>query len=205
MYTTEEHDKLEQVVLQSGPNNSPEAKLLQLRRLNRLHKEYMSDNLKSCLLSEYLDVTVVLRKDMIKVLRGCPLKDENGSILNATDFSRRVTELKLPLRLGKFPAGWAILADRGFANDATRYPNMNVQMTPSFLSGRDQFTNSELSADMVKCKLRYISETNFARVTDENLLTDVIPARVLTYVKHCISWGHANANFCQKYKDRSYV
>ena len=140
MYTTEEHDKLEQVVLQSGPNNSPEAKLLQLRRLNRLRKEYMSDNLKSCLLSEYLDVTVVLRKGMIKVLRGRPLKDENGSILNATDFSRRVTELKLPLRLGKFPAGWAILADRGFANDATRYPNINVQMTPSFLSGRDQFT-----------------------------------------------------------------
>lgn len=56
---------------------------------------------------------------------------------------------------------------------------MNVQMTPSFLSGRDQFTTSELSSDMVKCKLRYISETNFARVTDENLLTDVIPASCL--------------------------
>ena len=83
--------------------------------------------------------------------------------------------------------------------------NMNVQMTPSFLSGRDQFTYSELSADMVKCKLRYISETNFARVTDENLLTDVIPASVLPYIKDCISWGHASANLCKKYKDRDYV
>ena len=143
---------------------------------------------------------------MIRVLRGRPLKGVDGSILNAADYGKRVTELKLPLRLGKFPAGWAILADRGFANDATRYPNMNVQMTPSFLSGREQFTYSELSSDMVKCKLRYISETNFARVTDENLLTDVIPAvRVLPFVKHCISWGHANANLCQKYKDRAYV
>ena len=78
-------------------------------------------------------------------------------------------------------------------------------MTPSFLSGRDQFTYSELSSDMVKCKLRYISETNYARVTDENLLTDVIPARVLSYVKDCISWGHASANLCKKYKDREYV
>ena len=44
-----------------------------------------------------------------------------------------------------------------------------------------------------------------ARVTDENLLTDVIPVRVLPFVKDCISWGHARANLCQKYKDRDYV
>ena len=205
IYTTEDHDKLEKTVLESGPNKSPESKLIQLRRLQRLHKEYECGNLSSCLLSEYLEVTLDLRRDMIRVLRGRPLKGVDGSILNAADYGKRVTELKLPLRLGKFPAGWAILADRGFANDATRYPNMNVQMTPSFLSGREQFTYSELSSDMVKCKLRYISETNFARVTDENLLTDVIPARVLPFVKHCISWGHANANLCQKYKDRAYV
>lgn len=205
IFTTEDHDICEKAVLRSGPNKSPESKLIQLRRLRRLHIEYESNNLSSCLLSEYLDVTKTLRKDMINVLRGRPLKGSNGSVLSDLEHNCRLKELRLPLRLGKFPQGWSILADRGFANDATRYPNMNVQMTPSFLSGRDQFTYSELSADMVKCKLRYISETNFARVTDENLLTDVIPTRVLPFVKDCISWGHANANLCQKYKDREYV
>ena len=110
----------------------------------------------------------------------------NGIDLSPVERNLRLAELRLSLRLGKFPRGWAILADRGFANDATRYSNMNVQMTPSFLSGRDQFTTSELSSDMVKCKLRFISETNFARVTDENLLTDVIPASCLPYIKDCI-------------------
>lgn len=205
VFTTLDHDNLEKTVLRSGPNQSPESKLVQLRRLQRLDVEYRNGNLEGCLLSEYLEVTKKLRKDMIAVLRGRPLKGLDGEILDMTAHNARLVELRLPLRLGKFPRGWAILADRGFANDATRYPNMNVQMTPSFLSGRDQFTYSELSADMVKCKLRYISETNFARVTDENLLTDVIPASVLPYIKDCISWGHASANLCKKYKDRDYV
>ena len=112
-----------------------------------------------------------------------------------------VKERRLPLRLGKFPKGWAILADREIADDASRYPS--VQMTPSFLSGRE--LSAELSADMIKCKLRFISETNLVRVTDENLLTDVIPVRVLPFVKDYFSWGHARAKLCQKYKDRDYV
>lgn len=37
-----------------------------------------------------------------------------------------------------FPSGCVILADRGFANDSTRYPIMKVSMTPSHLTGRDQ-------------------------------------------------------------------
>ena len=205
VYTTKDHDILEQAVLRAGPNKSPESKLIQLRCLHKIHAQFKSGNLESCLLSEYLDVTVKLRKDMVRVLKGRTLRGEDGIDLSLHEHNIRLSELRLPLRLGKFPRGWAILADRGFANDATRYPNMNVQMTPSFLSGRDQFTHSELSSDMVKCKLRYISETNFARVTDENLLTDVIPAHFLPYIKDCISWGHASANLCKKYKDRQYV
>ena len=205
IYTTKDHDELEQTVLKSGPNKCAESKLIQLGRLTRLHREYRNGNLESCLLSDYLVVSYKLRKDMVAVLRGRAVKGLDGVVLSGEPYDKRLKELRLPLRLGKFPKGWAILADRGFANDATRYPNMNVQMTPSFLSGREQFTFAELSADMVKCKLRYISETNFARVTDENLLTDVIPVRVLPFVKDCISWGHARANLCQKYKDRDYV
>lgn len=142
---------------------------------------------------------------MFRVVRGKKLEGPNAKELSPVEKKNRLVELRLPLRLGKFPPGWAILADRGFANDSTRYPNMNVQMTPSFLSGRDHFTLSELSSDMVKCKLRYISETNFARVTDENLLTDVIPFNVLPYVNDCIAWGHGKANPCQPYKKRFYL
>ena len=58
---------------------------------------------------------------------------------------------------------------------------------------------------MVKYELRYISEANFARVTDEYLLTDVIPLNVLQYVNRCIAWGHAKANLCQPFKKRVYV
>jgi hypothetical protein len=195
IYDSKDHERLEKKVLQSGPNESPEAKLIQLRRHQRLHDQYQNGNLRSCLLFEHLRVTENLRTDMLRVLKGLPLKGLDGERL--PKFERK--------RLGKFPPGWAILADRGFANDATRYPNMNVQMTPSFLSGRDQFTLSELSSDMVKCKLRYISETNVARVTDENLLTDVIPFSALPYVNDCTSWGHAHANLCQPYKKRKYV
>ena len=205
MYTSNDHVILEKIVLESGPNKSPETKLIQLRRHQRLHRAYVKGTLHSCLFSEYLEVTKGLRTDMIKVLRGKPLEGPDGEELSPDERKNRLSELRLPLRLGKFPPGWAILADRGFANDSTRYPNMNVQMTPSFLSGRDQFTLSELSSDMVKCKLRYISETNFARVTDENLLTDVIPFNVLQYVNHCIAWGHGKANLCQPYKMRVYV
>ena len=203
IYDSKDHAVLEKKVLQSGPNESPEAKLVQLRRHQRLHDQ--SGNLRSCLLSEYLKITETLRNDMLHVLRGQPLKGLNGEKLSTAEKKKRLKELRLPTRLGKFPPGWAILADRGFANDATRYPNMNVQMTPSFLSGRNQFTLSELSSDMVKCKLRYKSETNFARVTDENLLTDVIPFSALPFVNDCISWGHAHANLCQPYKKRKYV
>ena len=161
IYTTNDHDELEQTVLKSGPNRFAESKLVQLGRLTRLHREYRNGNLESCLLSNYLVVSHKLRKDVVAVLRGRAVKDLDGVVLYGEPYEKRLKELRLPLRLGKFPKGWAILADRGFANDATQYLNMNVQMTPSFLSGRDQFTFAELSADMVKCKLRYNSETNW--------------------------------------------
>lgn len=105
IYTTVDHDILEKAVLRSGPNKSPESKLVQLRRLHRLHTEYKRNNLESYLLSEYLDVTVDLRKDMIKVLRGHPLQSSDGIVLSDIQYDCRLKELRLPLRLGKFPIG----------------------------------------------------------------------------------------------------
>ena len=48
---------------------------------------------------------------------------------------------------------WLMLSDRGFFDTARCYPNMNHQKTPKFLSGRDQFTEGEVSADRKICKL----------------------------------------------------
>lgn len=51
IYSTEDHDVVEQAVLRSGPNKSPEFKLIQLKCLKRLHTQYACGNLESCLLS----------------------------------------------------------------------------------------------------------------------------------------------------------
>ena len=67
-----------------------------------------------------------------------------------------------------------MLSDRGFFDTARYYPNMNHQKTPKFLSGRDQFTEGEVSADRRICKLRYICEVAFSRVTKTKGLRDVI-------------------------------
>ena len=67
-----------------------------------------------------------------------------------------------------------MLSDRGFFDTAWYYPNMNHQKTPKFLSGRDQFTEGEVSADRRICKLRYTCEVAFSRVTKTKGLRDVI-------------------------------
>lgn len=67
-----------------------------------------------------------------------------------------------------------MLSDRGFFDTARFYPNMNHQKTPKFLSGREQFTEDEVSADRRICKLRYTCEVAFSRVTKTRGLRDVI-------------------------------
>jgi hypothetical protein len=120
IYDSKDHERLEKKVLQSGPNESPEAKLIQLRRHQRLHDQYQNGNLRSCLLFEYLRVTENLRTDMLRVLKGLPLKGLDGERL--PKFERK--------RLGKFPPGWAILADRGFANKVSKHECANDTIIP---------------------------------------------------------------------------
>ena len=93
-------------------------------------------------------------------------------------FLGRVSEKKLVElwgpRLKKCPIGWYMLSDRGFFDTARFYPNMNHQKTPKFLSGREQFTEEEVSSDRRIYKLRYIYEVAFSRVTKTQGLQDVI-------------------------------
>jgi hypothetical protein len=84
-------------------------------------------------------------------------------------FCARATESRLVELWGAhlvgIPVGYLALADRGFAKDAAYYPNLNVHITPHFISGRAQFSSGEISEDRVCCELRYSSEVAFTRVT----------------------------------------
>ena len=66
-------------------------------------------------------------------------------------FLARVTEKKLVElwgpRLKKCLLGWYMLSDCGFFDTTQFYPNMNHKKTPKFLSGREQFTTDEATAD----------------------------------------------------------
>ena len=98
------------------------------------------------------------------------------------------------IRLAKLAAKWAVLADRGFSNCATSYPHFNTQITPAFLSGRAQFEAAEVTQDRRNCQLRYGSETNFSRVTNDAMLRDVIPRSMFKHVNHALHIAHGMAN-----------
>lgn len=113
-------------------------------------------------------------------------------------FMGRSSETSIVRIMGKYlvkiPLTWLILADRGFYRDVFHYPNLNVHLTPSFLKGRDQFTEVEVAADRKKCEARYTSETAFSRVTDTTALQDVVPRTFFCYMQDMVDWGQANVN-----------
>ena len=78
-------------------------------------------------------------------------------------------------RLKKFPVGSSMLADRGFSSCTPFYLNLNSQLTPYFLDGRDQFYTGDILLDRKKCKARYTSETNFSRASGFAVLQDRSP------------------------------
>ena len=123
----------------------------------------------------------------------------HGLSFEHTDlFLGRVSEKKLVElwgpRLKKCPRGWYMLSDRGFFDTARYYPNMNHQKTPKFLSGRDQFTTDEISADRKICKLRYTCEVAFSRVTKTKGLRDVISNDFFSILDAMNHWAHATVN-----------
>ena len=121
------------------------------------------------------------------------LSFEHTDLFLARVSEKKLVELWGP-RLKKCPRGWYMLSDRGFFDTARYYPNMNHQKTPKFLSGRDQFTADEVSADRRICKLRYTCEVAFARVTKTRGLRDVIPSDYFQTLDAMNHWGHATVN-----------
>ena len=132
----------------------------------------------------YLKKNEAVRSDMLRHLRGEAGQDMPPLVLT---------------RLAKIPVGGTVLADRGFYFDAPSYPNVNAQITPHFLTGRDQFEEDEISNDLVTCGLRWSSEAVFSRVTDQEALTDVIPYEYFGILESIIKWGHARANLMQPF------
>ena len=132
----------------------------------------------------YLKNNEAMRCDMLRHLRGEAGQDMPPMVLT---------------RLAKIPVGGTVLADRGFYFDAPSYPNVNAQITPHFLTGRDQFEEDEISNDLVTCGLRWSSEAVFSRVTDQEALTDVIPYEYFGILESIIKWGHARANLMQPF------
>jgi len=125
-----------------------------------------------------------------------------GLMFEHTDmYLGRVSEKKLVElwgpRLKKCPAGWTMLVDRGFAGTATYYPNMNDQLSPSFLDGRDNFTEAEVKRDYQTCRLRHTCEVAFSRATQEASLQDTIPCAFFSCIDSINHWAHAHANLYQ--------
>ena len=87
-----------------------------------------------------------------------------------------------------------MLSDRGFFDTTILYPNMNHQKTPKFPSGRDQFTEEELSSDRRICKLRYTCEVAFSRVTKTRGLRDVISNDFFPLLDAMNHWGYVTVN-----------
>ena len=170
-------------ILKKGPDESKESMIEQLELHERLHVLYETKELKKNQLSYYLWKMKDYRDAVLPYLKdGTPLPADIQLIKS---------------RLGKIPAGWSILADRGFKDDAYLYPNFNHHLTPHFIQGREQFESAETQTDRIICKLRYTCEVAFSRVTDERALRDVIFFPFFSIVDHMVDWGHANNNLKQ--------
>lgn len=172
------------VLLRSGPNQCSTTKLDQLIMHHSLHLAYKKGDIRKCQLSYYLNEMEPTRLTMMSHLRG-----EAGSEQSPILYTK----------LAKIPVGGTVLADRDFYFDAPSYPNVNAQVTPHFLTGRDQFESNEISSDLITCRLRWSSEAIFSRVTDYNALTDVIPFSYFPILGAMIEWGHAHANLMQPF------
>ena len=176
--------KFNDLLRRAGPNQSSTTKLDQLKLHEQLHLAYQNGSIRKCQLSYYLNAMEPLRAEMMRHLRG----DEVDSIAPV-----------VKTRLAKLPICCTVLADRGFYFDAPSYPNVNAQITPHFLSGRNQFESSEIDCDLITCRLRWSSEAVFSRETDHNALTDVIPYSYFPILSAMIEWGHAHANMMQPF------
>mmetsp|Transcript_14884 Transcript_14884/g.33227 ORF Transcript_14884/g.33227 Transcript_14884/m.33227 type:complete len:199 (+) Transcript_14884:180-776(+) len=158
----------------------------------RIHQLYATGRLKrKTLMSHYLYKTAAARQRWIAQIE---------AILSHLGLDPdEVAVIFIPVRLGKIPPGYYILADRGFSSCAPSYPFLNGQITPFFLDGRAQFEEAEVSADRIKCELRYGSEAKFSQITDYTALKDRIPRSFFRHLHEICDFAHGASNFCEPF------
>ncbi|MBT6514655.1 MAG: hypothetical protein HOK65_07780 [Crocinitomicaceae bacterium] len=183
--TKEELNEANDEICNRGPNGTTTRKLEQLKMHERLHLTYENNELPPNQFSHYLKLMQTQRKAMIKAI-----EDEDVIFFKNGNFGKSLMNI---------PVGWTVLADRGFAFDATKYPNFNRHITPHFIKGRDQFEKTELMDDLLTCQLRYISETHFSRVTDETSLRDIVAYDYFTILQHIVDVANGMANLKQPF------
>lgn len=164
----------------TGPNASTADMLEQLEMHQDMHMAYQTGELDHCMMAYYLNFFETSRLEMIDAIK------DNGLVF-----------FGIGTRLAKFPPGWIILADRGFAYDSGKYPCLNPIITPHFINKRKQFTQEEMEADLGCCKARYISEVNFANKTHFTSLQDVIPWDYFSILQHIVDLSTGAANLYQ--------
>lgn len=104
-------------------------------------------------------------------------------------------QVKRPsLRLEKAPPGTLVLADKGFATCHISYPFFNRQLTPTFLSKRDQFEDEDLLRDEPLKKRRWGSEANFRCIDEVDVLHNRVPRANFSHLHETLDWAHGRQN-----------
>ena len=102
-------------------------------------------------------------------------------------------------KLEKCPPTMTTLADCEFSECFIFYPFLNSIITPSFISGRSQFSVEETLGNRLKCESRYSSEAYFVRVWNSEFVTDKIPHHRFQHSQSILKWAMAMENMYQPF------
>jgi hypothetical protein len=161
-----------------GPNLNSYTKMQQLQLHKRLNIAFQSNR---------------MNRFNLLAHRIYKLQDVNEQlmegIINGGEY-----QFRLPTRYLKLDASLCCIADRGYIKHSVFYPNLNKHITPSSLKKREQFDYEDQERDIDIKRLRYSSETYFARVVNCRLLGRIIKIEDFGIFEDALSWAMAMAN-----------
>ena len=108
-------------------------------------------------------------------------------------------QVKEPRRLAKIPKGYVVVGDKGFSEVSEFYPNYNNSIHPHFINKRKQFPKEEVEQDFSLCRLRYVSEAHFSRLTRFDSISGTVRQEYKTHLQNIVWWASGMANLCQPY------
>jgi len=166
-----------------GPNESIESKLEQVNLLLDVEEAAEQGDIPKSLLTHYTH-------NMKHALQRWKIQLEKCLELGLTK-----TDIQWPeQRLCKAPIGTRILADKGFDECASKYGNVNENLTPTRLSSRGQFSTDEMLRDTPVKKRRWGSEANFRRISEVSCVQDRVPRHLFPQLHHAVDYAHGRQN-----------